>query len=169
MSREVTRYLLTGDYTERLNELYAAAQAAGNAEGGESGRLGDSDPYVELSREYEALKAEAEEKAVKVTMRTLSRGAWRKLKAEHPPRTEGDADSLKADRTSGLNTETAEDDLVFASVAAPVFTSRAAFDEWADDLPEADWRLLLTTAWGLATESRFDPKSLPASPTRTSS
>lgn len=168
MSREETHYLLTGDYTERLNELFAAAQAAREDEQASAGRLGDSDPFVELSREHAALKAEAEERGIKVTVRTITRGDWRKLKVNHPPRTEGDPDSLKADRVAGINLESCEDDLVFMSLAWPEFKTRAAFDEWADDLPEADWRLLLGWCWEKSVESKFDPKSLPASPTRTS-
>jgi hypothetical protein len=62
-----------------------------------------------------------------------------------------------------------EDDLVYATVVEPVFTSRGDFDEWAnDDLSEGEFEVLLQAAWELANVGRFDPKSLPASLTRKS-
>lgn len=169
MARERTIILLGGDYAERIDASYGAAQAAyRDEESGNSAPLtvGETSAYVTLKSEYEALKAEAEEHGTKVTLRALTRQQWRDLKAAHPPRTEGDEEAVKADRVAGVNTDTCDDDLVAAALVEPSFKSRAAFDEWAGDLAEADWRFVMQTAWALVTESRFDPKALPASPTR---
>jgi hypothetical protein len=75
-------------------------------------------------------------------------------------------DDVAADRIAGVDTESIEDDLVHACVTEPTFSSRAAFDEWADTLSEGEWRTLVLEAWNLVNESRFNPKALPASVTR---
>jgi hypothetical protein len=170
--RTQTRLFPPGDYADRLSALWASLQAAAEDE---TPRLAtEAGAVEELRAEYEALKTEAT-KAAKaarrfVRMEALSRGAMRDLKAKHPPRTEGeDEDTLKADRVNGLNLKSVEDDLVYASVVEPAFTSRGDFDEWVDrDLSDGEFDILLQTAWELANVGRFDPKPLPASLTRKS-
>lgn len=165
MATTETIILLTGDYPTRLNKLYAAAQAASSDD---SELLnGEEHPYETLQREYEELKAEAESEGKRVVVQSLSRKAWRDLREKHPPRTEGDEGAIKADRAARLNTETVEDDLVYASVIEPKFSSRGAFDEWVDqELSEGEFNQILLRAWKLANVPAFDPKSLPSSPTR---
>ncbi|MFT3871065.1 MAG: hypothetical protein QM714_00230 [Nocardioides sp.] len=164
MARTRSLLLMTGDYAERLTALYVAAQNAANDD--TPTRIGES-PYADLREEYDALKAEAEENGIRVVMEAVNRKVWRDLKAKHPARTEHpDPEVLKGDRMAGVNTETVEDDLVYASLRTPEFASRAAYDEWADGLSEGDFQTVLAAAWELANGSRFDPKSLPASPTR---
>lgn len=175
MAQTVTRVIPDGDYPSRLQALYTAAIAAAEDEQKNPPTLlnGQKSPAEELAEEHEALKAEAEddarEKRRVVTLRALGRSKWRELKQKHPIRVEGDgvdADTAKGDRMAGLNTETVEDDLVFASIIEPKFTSRADYDEWADELSEGEFQMLVRDAWALVNVAQVDPKSLPPSPTR---
>lgn len=174
MAQRITRTLPDGDYPTRLSAAYAAFVAAREDEkDGKSLPLlaGEEPASLALAREYEALKEEAEadarEKRRVVTLEAVGRRPWRDLKEKYPPRTEPDVDAetAKGDRLAGLNTDAVGDDLVFASVVEPEFTSRAHFDEWLDKLAEGEYQLLLRTAWDLANVASYDPKSLPPSAT----
>lgn len=164
MAQTATITLLNGDYPDRLNDKWRAAQAAKDDESPQL--LTDEHPYLVLQREYEALKAEAIEAGLQVTIEAVGRRAWRELKVKHPPRTEGDPDLVKADRVAGVDLSTVDDDLVYASLVEPKFTTRAAYDEWADSLSEGEFQTILRRAWELANIAQIDPKSLPALPTR---
>lgn len=168
MARTKSILLLTDDYADRLNALYAAALAAKDDEGASPRMMHEEDPYTALAGEYEALRLEAEEAGLRVLLRDPGRKRFRELKAKFPPRSgEGvDPDVAKTDRLAGLNTNDVEDDLLFISVVEPQFTSRGAFDEWLDDLGEGEFQTLLMAAWQLVNVAQFDPKSLPPSPTR---
>lgn len=156
-----------GDYPERLDRAYSAAMSAMDDETPTT--LLEEHPYAVLKAEYDALAAESREasKAAKtyVVLREVSRGAWRKIKTDHPPRTEGDPESLKADRATGMNNDTAEDDLVFAALVEPEFSSRGEFDAWADQLGAGKFAAIAEQAFLLTVGARRDPKSLPVSPT----
>lgn len=166
MAQTATIHLLSGDYPDRLNALWAAAKAA---EKDESARtLAEGDPYEALAAEYDALKSEAIAEGKTVKIKAVGRREWRRLKEQHPPRTEGSEDVIKGDRLAGVNVASVEDDLVFVSLIEPEFTSRAAYDEWADELSEGEFQTILQRAWQLANIAQYDPKSLPASPTRSS-
>lgn len=166
MSRQTTVLLVTGDYADRLNALYAEAQAAERAASASSRRLNDSSLYDDLKAQYDALKAEAEAQAIKVTLKAIGRREWRVLKEKHPPRAEGDPETLKGDRLAGVNADTVEDDLVYASLVEPAFTTRAQYDEWVDALSEGEFQTILSRAWSLVNVAATDPKSLPALLTR---
>lgn len=165
-----------GDYPIRLNQAYAAYEEALKDEqaNGEGTLLAHEQPASEvLKAEYLALKAEAEDDAREkrriVTLRALGRAKWRELKKAHPARVEGDdvdADTARSDRKFGVNLDSVEDDLVFASVSEPKFTSREEFDAWADDWSEGEWQTLVRSSWSLVNVASIDPKSLPSSPTR---
>lgn len=177
MSRTTATLLLVGgDYASRLDRLYSAAIEAQNeseGDGGEPLTLTEESPAVTLRREYEALKAEAEADARanrrEVQLLALGRRQWRDFKEKYPPRTDGTDAEINGDRTVGMNSDAAEEAVVFASITSPTFGSRDAFDEWADDLSPGEWRLLADTVWGLMIGSRVDPKSLPGSSTQGSS
>ena len=126
MARTTTVHLLTGDYADRLETLWAAANKA--LEDKAPRTLLDGDPYEALSEEYTALRANALEAATSVTLTAVGRSAWRALKAKHKPRfgDDVDAETAKQDRLAGVNVDTVEDDLVYASVTDPEFTSAAA-------------------------------------------
>ena len=170
MARQITRTFPDGDYPNRLTDAFAAYQAAkADEETRPPLSLGEMDPVVKLAEEYAALKAEAdadaETKGRVVTLQALGRREWRALKEKHPPRVgDGvDEDTAKGDRLAGVNTSTVEDDLVYAALVRPEFTSRGAFDEWADALSEGEWQVLVQDAWRLVNVASFDPKSLPPS------
>lgn len=176
MAQTLTREFPDGDYPTRLNAALAAFTAAEEHEAKHgTGPLlnGQKSPAETLADEYNALKdeakADAAEKGRIVTLRALGRKQWRPLKEAHPPRAgEGvDEDAAKGDRLAGVNTETVEDDLVFASIVEPRFESRAEFDAWADELSEGEWQTLVRDAWRLVNVAQFDPKSLPSSRTQT--
>lgn len=172
MPRTTTVHLLTGDYPDRLVELATAAQAALKDESPRTAL--EEHPYEVLSRQYADLKAEALEKGTTVHLAALGRTTWRKLKDRHPPRTEGDEETVKGDRSAGVNADAVGDDLVYESMKAwaeyaeqsvPEASSRSAFDEWADRLSEGEWQVLVIRAWELTNGARLDPKDLPPLPT----
>lgn len=163
-----------GDYPTRLNDALAAFQAAEQDEQ-KNGRgqllQGEKSSAEILADEYNALKAEAKADAAEkrriVTLRALGRKQWRPLKEAHPPRTEDvDEDTAKGDRLAGVNTDSVEEDLVFASISDPKFESRDEFDAWAEELSVGEWNVLVGAAWRLVNVAQYDPKSLPASSTR---
>lgn len=170
--------LLSESYADRLDVLWRAVEDAAKDEvkagEGPSGlTLDEAGASVRLAEQYEALRAEAIEDAKAnrrhVEMR-LERKAWRELKEKHPPRT-GDSfskEDVDADRAAGLNVETASDDLLYAAIVVPEFTSRGAFDEWADALTNGQFTTLVFAAWEHANRARYNPKALPASLTRSS-
>lgn len=183
MAQTTTIYLMTGDYADRLRDAYSAAKMAADDRAKDVNQEplfnGEEHPADTLAAEHAALKAEAEaaSKAAKrrVVLEAIGRKkgrdgrpSWADLKAAHPVRTEGDEDVIKGDRLAGLNTDTAEDDLLYASLAEPKFKSRGAYDEWADTLSEGEFNTLLKMAWDLANGAAYNPKSLPASPTQKS-
>lgn len=176
MAQTLTREFPDGDYPTRLNAALAAYTLALEDEqkNGPGELLATEEPASEiLKAEYNALKDEAHADAAAkgriVTLRALGRKQWRPLKEAHPPRAgEGvDEDTAKGDRLAGVNTDTVEDDLVFASVISPEFADRAEFDAWSEDLSVGEWTTLVRDAWRLVNVAQFDPKSLPSSRTQT--
>lgn len=173
MAQTVTRVIPDGDYPSRLNSLFAAAMAAAEDEKKNPPSLlaGELAPSEQLAAEHAELKAEAEEDARSkrrvVTLRALGRSKWRELKVKHPKRVEdADEDTIKGDRLAGLNTESVEDDLVFAAIIEPKFESRAEYEAWVDELSEGEFQMLLRDAWSLVNIAQVDPKSLPPSQIR---
>lgn len=168
--------LLSESYADRLDALWGAVEQASKDEArlaatdAPSGRTLDETTasVAELAAEYKALRSEAIEDAKAnqrhIEMR-LERKAWRELKEKHPPRSgEGvDREDIEADRGAGLNVETASDDLLYAAIVEPKFTSRAAFDEWADRLTNGQFTTLVLAAWSHSNRARYNPKALPAS------
>jgi hypothetical protein len=169
-SRKVLEFPV-GDFPERLDVAYRAAQEA--LKDTTARTMNEGDPYLELKAEYDALRDESQqasrEAKTYVVLREISRNDWRKIKADHPPRTDADAETVKADRVAGFNVDTAEDDLVFAALEEPRFESRAAFDEWAGQLGAGKFASIAHEAYLFTMEARRDPKLLPASPTRNDS
>lgn len=176
MSRRIVEHWFPpADYMDRLNTLYRAWDQASSdqGEGASPQLLTEGDPSEDLREQYEALRFEAQEAAkaerMFIRLQEVSRSEWRTLKEKHPPRTEGHEDDIKSDRIAGVNTDTVEDDLLYACVIEPVFSSRGDFDEWADDvLSQGAFNVLVRAAWELTNVSEYDPKSLPASLTQKS-
>lgn len=179
MAQTLRRVFPDGDYPQRLNDLWAAIEAAEKAErNGDSPELleGEKSPFEELVEQYAALKAEAEadaaEKRRVVVLRAVGRGKWRELKQRHPARPKSetvDDKTAEGDRLAGVNTDTIGDDLLYASVQEPIFSSRGDFDQWADEvLSEGEFTILERDAWGLVNGAQFDPKPPPSSTIRNS-
>lgn len=183
MAQQTTLTLLSGDYPQRLLKLAEAAYAA--REDTIELLAGEVHPAEQLAEEYEALRVEAEEAGLHVRLEAVGRKVWRRLKVAHPVRSEADsdADTAKADRRAGVNTDTVEDDLAHASVVEPSeykcaqdqadrsaactianpCTTRAAYTKWAeDDLSEGEFQQVLQKAWVLSQSAVIDPKALPS-------
>lgn len=175
MAQIIRRVIPDGDYATRLSALYTASMAAAEDEKKNPPTLyADEIPRSEqLATEHAELlrKAEADAKKKRrvVVLRGLGRAKWRELKAAHPMRVgdEFEADVKKGDRLAGVNTETVEDDLVFASISEPKFKDRADYDQWAnEDISEGEFQMLLRDAWSLVNVAQVDPLSLPPSQIR---
>lgn len=169
MPRTRTVSFYADDFEDRLSALLTEVAALEKHAGGSSRRLVESPELAAKREEFNALRREAQASATVITLRALSRAQWLALKRDHPPRTEGvDDDTRKADAAYGLNVEAAEDDLVYAALVSPEFRSRAAFDEWVNDvLSAAEFGRLAQVAFELIAVAP-DPKSLPALPTPSS-
>lgn len=156
-----------GDFPERLDRAYAAAMEALEDDGPRT--LLEDDPYMVLKAEYDALseesRAASKEARQFVRFGEVSRKEWREIKAAHPARTEGDEEAIRADRYLGFNVETGEDDLVFAAIVEPEFSTRKDFDDWADKLGAGKWDAVAKKALEVTLGARANPKSLPDSPT----
>jgi hypothetical protein len=177
MAQTLRRVFPDGDYPQRLNDLWAAIEAAEKAERDDAAPAlleGEESPFDTLVAQYAALKAEAEadaaEKRRVVVLRAVGRGKWRDLKQRHPARPKSDAvddKTAEGDRLAGVNTDTIGDDLLYASVQEPMFSSRGDFDDWLDEvLSEGEFSILERDAWSLVNGAQFDPKPPPSSPTR---
>ena len=164
MARTEEHFIWTGDYAARLDRLRRAVAAA---VADESPRLlNEGDPAAELAEEYEALKAEAEEKGLRVVLRGLSDIEWDDIADQHPPRT--DETYADNDKELGFNERTGGRDIIAAALVEPRLT-RAEFDQWATDnsLTRGDIKALLMKAYRLTHGLGLtDPKSLAPLPTR---
>ncbi len=167
MARSRVVSFFDGDHESQIAEVAEALSRVQKRGGAQRMAV---DPEVEaLSERYSTLKESALDSAKHVTLTAVSRSKWKALRAKYPPRTEGVSEDVqKADASYGVNLEAIEDDLLYASVAEPAFTSRAQFDEWADDaLSAAEFGTLVRVAFELIVTAP-DPKSLPALPTLSS-
>lgn len=143
-----------GDYLDRLRHLEKRYEAAVKAEQSATRLLADEAQSPAIAAEHEALKAEAEETALHVTLRALGRKAWRALVAEHPPRP-----SHEGDASVGVNEETFKDALVPASITSPELS-----EDELDAISDIDWDRLYFTAFALNRSPAASPKAL-VSPT----
>ncbi|MFT3871543.1 MAG: hypothetical protein QM714_02685 [Nocardioides sp.] len=160
-------------YRTELDAAFAAAEKAANDEGS-AHRIGDT-AGAELRQKYDTILREC---VVSVWARPLARSVHRGIKASHPPQPPKEGEERPVDRI-GLDLDAAEDDLLYAglvdpatvdaAVPAPLFKTRAAFDEWADSRAPGFLTYIASRIWAATTEVWVDPKSLPASPTRNTS
>lgn len=160
-----------GDFADRLDRAYAAAMDALENEGPRT--LMEEEPYTVLKREYDELCEESrtasKDARLFVRFGEVSRKQWREIKAVHPPRTEGDDETVSGDRYLGFNVESGQDDLVFAAIVEPEFSSRKDFDDWADNLGAGKWEAVSKKALEVTLGARVNPKSLPDSLTKSES
>lgn len=160
-----------GDYPERLDVLYKAAEQARQDEDAAPRSLLEGSAYDELWAGYEALRAESKQASRDagcfVVIEELTRSAFKELRRNHPPRTEP-PEVAKLDGRYGLNLDTVSDDLVRAALVEPVIDSDEAFDDWVDSIGQGKFSHVANRALALLSTARIDPKSLPASPTQSS-
>ena len=113
--RRATVTLYQGNYEQELADLFEAAMTAERLETlASSKRANTRSQAGALAKQYDALLAEAESTAVKVTVWALSNSIWGPLADEHPPR-EDDAEDAKR----GLNMKTFPPVLLCAALVAP--------------------------------------------------
>ena len=137
--------IVTGDYQDRLNEVYQRARA--NEQIAPTARTGaDDGEYLELRAEYEALKGEAETEGIRVKLRALNRREWRGLQRVFPARVgEGwDKETVQADRVAGLNVDDVADALMYTAMLDPSHPpasdtdAEAIWEGWGIDTTELD-------------------------------
>lgn len=104
-----------------------------------------SEPPEDLEGDLEAVRAELDEQrkiiasgVVRLVIKGLTRGEFRRLMVEHPPREDDEWD-----QQVGYNVDTFGDALIQASIlrtesldGEPVENE---WDEWADDMTEGQW------------------------------
>lgn len=164
--------IYTGDYLDRIRHLERQAEAAQDAADADGPRLNSDVPeYLDLARQHDELVAEAEEKAVHVTVQALPRKVWQALVAAHPPRTvEKDKVSeqkARSDALSGVNDDTFKDALVLGGEieinGSPVtYRSVVEPDLSPDDfdaLAAIDFDRIYLTAFSLNRGAVADPKA----------
>lgn len=163
-------HLFVDDYEDRLERVWAAAMLAKD----DKTQLlnGEDHPFDVLRKEYEELRAEsnaaaeAADRAYQIRM--VPGGEWREIIKQHPPRTEGDPDVVKADRLAGVNVETVDNDVLYAALVLPDFRDRDdrdGFATWiAETIGDGELKAMVQEAWSLANVARIDPKVLPSLP-----
>lgn len=114
--RRLSLKLPHGNYEHDLAKLLEEAQTALRAE--ESGavqrRAGTRSKAAELARQYDDLRAEADETALELTLWALKHDDWDALSDEHPPR-----DDNADDAQRGRNMKTFPRALLEVSLIAP--------------------------------------------------
>lgn len=153
----------------RLAELAQEAARAIEASGPQ--RVGDGTPAREAAEQYDALHAEALERARWIELEALPRKAWRALLMEHPARmierTTKDADGTETstetahedDAAVGFNVESIAEPLVQASIKAGQFDSLGDRDAFLDDLSEPNFARLFGAAVLLNRQDITPPKA----------
>jgi hypothetical protein len=169
--RTTTVPLYQGDDLDRLQQLADAVntwqdrldEAQKNAETAPPrGMLDTEDPVataasaLQAAREaHDAFLAEAEPRAIKVTLEALGRKKFRSLADDHPPR-EGN----EGDQAIGVNDETFKEALVPLSIVSPKWDTSGEREEFLDSLALAQFRKLYLAAYLLNAADGADPKAL---------
>lgn len=149
---ETVTFLLGEDEAElrRLRQEATRLRAAAN------NSAADADEKAAEKAEKAANKYadEAEERGVKVVMRSVGRKTWRRLLAENKPREDNELDEQM-----GANVETFGEAAVAACLASPTFTNDEERDAFLDQLSEAQFGKLEVVAFGLNASVGADPKA----------
>lgn len=134
-------------------------------------RVGDGTPARDAAAEYDALHAEAKDRARWIELEALPRKAWRALLMEHPARmveqtvkaddgTESTTEVVHdEDANVGFNVETIAEPLVKASIKAGQFPSIADRDAFLDDLSDPNFTRLFGAAVLLNRQDITPPKA----------
>lgn len=160
--REATVTIYQGDYLDRLRHLEQRHKAALEAEANTTRLNSDIPESVAIRTEYDAIKAEADETALDLSLFALGRKVWRGLVAEHPPRKDNDSDDAM-----GVNEETFKDALVPLALQYPDEHDRSGDEQIGEDeldrLSDIDFDRLYYSAFALNRAPATAPKAL-ASP-----
>jgi hypothetical protein len=156
--RTETVVILQGDDEAALRQARAKAESLDPKKKPAAPRLlSDASPdaaYAEAAAEADRIADEANERGIKVVMRSLGRRTWRDLVAKHPPR-----ENEPGDDRMGVNADTFGEEIVVACMVSPEFGRDADRDEFLDNLSEAQFGLLENVAWSLNTRTGADPKA----------
>lgn len=161
--REATVTIYQGDYLDRLRHLEQRHKAALEAEANTTRLSSDIPESVEIRAEYDALKAEADETALDLSLFALGRKVWRALVAEHPPRKDNDSDEAM-----GVNEEAFKDALVPLALQYPdeheKFGQEQISEAQLDRLSDIDFDRLYYSAFALNRAPASTPKALALPP-----
>lgn len=141
---------------EKRLTLAHARQAEGGAESSPKRRM--SEPADDLAGQIEAVRAALDVQrdiiasgVVRVVIKGLSRGEFRRLMVAHPPR-EDDA----LDRQLGYNADTFGDALITACIVRTESLSGEAVEnrwpQWADEMTNGQWEEFFTACLKLTNE-----------------
>lgn len=115
--------LLQGNYEQDLADLAEQAIAAAESEQQQGPmRTGQRSKAIDLAKKHEALKAEAQETAVKVTVWALGYSELPALQEQHPPRDDVNDEGKPlhpTDHARGVNMATFPKALLCASLVEP--------------------------------------------------
>lgn len=129
-------------------------------------RLGDDPAVVAAADEYDAFKAEAATRGVKVELKAMSGRKWRALAADHPPRKDHEADA-----EWGFNHLTMADVVVApctVSIGGQALSGEALEDA-LDSMSDGDFSKVYSRVLQLNTGQSPDPKDSISQRLRTSS
>lgn len=141
---------------EKRLTLAQARRAEGGAESSPKRRM--SEPVDDLAGQIEAVRAALDVQrdiiasgVVRVVIKGLSRGEFRRLMVAHPPR-EDDA----LDRQLGYNADTFGDALITACIVRTESLSGEAVEnrwpQWADEMTNGQWEEFFTACLKLTNE-----------------
>ncbi|RSN65415.1 hypothetical protein DMH01_03290 [Amycolatopsis sp. WAC 04182] len=111
----------------------------------------------EIAKQVVALQEEMKDATLTLRLRALERHAWKKLRADHPPR-----DKDPHDRVMGINNDTFWDALVYVSLVSPKLDAERVA-RLLDSLTVSQFDKLTTATWNLNQEDVSVPFSSTAS------
>lgn len=152
--------LFQGDWEQRLEDAARAVEVARTK--AEPRSLDEPSSEVDrLAAEHDALREEAINDRVVVTLQALGRKAWSDVVAENPPRTGDDVPEAvrKADESLGVNDLALGEALVPLSIVA--VEPEMSVDDLLDSISSAQFDLLYGHAFALNRGTGADPKAAP--------
>src|SRR5262245_4429835 len=147
--------LYQGDYERRLAEKYMDYERHEMRERSTQRFGGSLAP--QLAQEYDDLRAEAEETALRIVVQAVPRKQWRELLQAHPPVADADGEIDEEHKRLGFNPDTFFDAIVKPCVVEPEFTDEE-WDEFEEDCSEAHWDKLSSAAYLLNVQGVDLPK-----------
>ncbi len=119
--------------------------------------LAASKEQRDLAKQVLDIEAEMRQATVTLRLRALERHAWKKMRADHPPRKDD-----PVDRVMGINNDTFWDALISVSLVSPELGSDR-LGRLLDELTVSQFDKLTTVAWNLNQDEVSVPFSSTAS------